>query len=59
VVGSDLEYAHAHIVKAARLDLPVSRSMVDASGTISEPATRGRIERVLSVLVEHLAPVRP
>jgi len=54
-----LQYAHAHIVEAACLDLPVSQSMVDASGTISAPAARGRIERLLSVLVEHLAPVRP
>jgi hypothetical protein len=54
-----LQYAHAHIVEAACLDLPVSQSMVDASGTVTEPAARGQIERVLSVLVEHLTPVRP
>jgi chromate reductase, NAD(P)H dehydrogenase (quinone) len=49
-----LQYAHADIVEAACVDVPVTQAMIDDSGMLSDPAARGQIALALSVLGEHM-----
>jgi chromate reductase, NAD(P)H dehydrogenase (quinone) len=51
-----LGYAHARLVEAACVDIPVLRSMIGTDGLIGDPPTRTRLAHALLTLAEFACP---
>jgi chromate reductase, NAD(P)H dehydrogenase (quinone) len=54
-LGTVLGYAHADVVEAACVEIPVTTAMVGADGLIADAVVRDRVTAALEALAAHIA----